>query len=151
MPNHFHLLVRQEGEDRSGRVVQIACNGYTQAFNRRYGHSGTLFQGRYGRILVGSDEYLRHLCRYIHANPVKDGFALRPELWPYSNYADWVGERRGVLLDQAARQRQAVEQAFMAEFFGPVERYRAFVAGWAERKQMPAALAEYVAALELGE
>jgi hypothetical protein len=48
-------------------------------------------------------------------------------------------------------QRQAVEQAFVAEFFGSAERYRAFVAGWAERKQMPEGLAEYVAALEQGE
>ena len=151
MPNHFHLLVRQQCEHGAGRLVQCTCNGYAQSFNRRYGHSGTLFQGRYQSILVDTDEYLRHLCRYIHANPVKDGFALTPELWPHSNYADWVGERRAVSFDQAAVARQAVEQAFLAEFFGSAAHYREFVHAWADRKQMPAPLREYVTELERAE
>lgn len=151
MPNHFHLLVRQDGAGCSGHMVQCTCNGYAQAFNRRRRHSGTLFQGRYQRILVSSDEYLRHLCRYIHANPVKDGFALTPELWPYSNYADWIGERRATAFDQAAVQRQIVEQTFLAEFFGGIGRYREYVRNWAERKYMPEPLREYVAGLERGE
>ena len=141
MPNHFHLLVRQEGEDRSGLTVQIACNGYTQAFNRRHEHSGTLFQGRYQRILVDSDEYLRQLCRYIHANPVKDGFALQPELWPYSNYVEWVSPPPGA--------QQGC--SFVTEFFGSADRYRQFVTGWAERRQMPDPLREYLGALERAE
>ena len=141
MPNHFHLLVRQEGEDRSGLTVQIACNGYTQAFNRRHQHSGTLFQGRYQRILVDSDEYLRHLCRYIHANPVKDGFALQPELWPYSNYVEWVRRPAGA-------QKSC---GFVTEFFGSADGYRQYVSGWAERRQMPDPLHEYLAMLERAE
>ena len=151
MPNHFHLLARQENEGRPARMMQCTCNGYAQAFNRRRRHSGTLFQGRYQCILVDRDEYLRHLCRYIHANPVKDGFAFAPELWPYSNYADWVDERRRIWLDREVAERQAVEQAFVAEFFGCAGRYREFVRAWAERKQMPDPLREYVAALERGE
>jgi putative transposase len=141
MPNHFHLLVRQQGEDRSGLTAQLACNGYTQAFNRRHEHSGTLFQGRYQRILVDSDEYLRHLCRYIHTNPVKDGFALQPELWPYSNYVDWISPRPGAQVDSC----------FVAEFFGSTARYQQFVAAWSARRQMPDPLQEYLAALERAE
>ena len=148
MPNHFHLLVRQEGDDRSGHMLQCTCNGYAQSFNGRHDHSGTLFQGRYQAILVDSDEYLRCLCRYIHSNPVKDGFAVAPELWPYSNYADWIGAPRSVSLDQAAAERQALEQAFVAEFFGSAARYREFMRGWMDRKQMPDPLREYVGMLE---
>jgi REP element-mobilizing transposase RayT len=151
MPNHFHLLVRQEVEGgQAGHMLQCTCNGYAQAFNRRHTHCGTVFQGRFHSILVDSDEYLRCLCRYIHTNPVKDGFALRPELWPYSNYADWVGERRAVQMDGAAVGRKALEQAFVAEFFGCAEQYRVFVGEWANRKQMPEPLAEYVTGLERG-
>jgi REP element-mobilizing transposase RayT len=141
MPNHFHLLVRQDGEDRSGVMVQLACNGYTQAFNRRHQHSGTLFQGRYQRILVDNSEYLRHLCRYIHANPVKDGFAFQPELWPYSNYADWISGRPGA----------AVDSGFIVEFFGSADNYCVFVRGWAERRHMPDPLRQYLTALEQAE
>ncbi len=158
MPNHFHLLVRQEGEACPGRVVQLACNGYTQAFNRQHGHSGALFQGRYQRILVDGDEYLRHLCRYIHTNPVKDGFALRAELWPYSNYADWIGVRRVVTRDRAGEvgedPQAALERRFVAEFFGTPAAYGEYVSRWIERMERQQAadpLEKYLAALEVGE
>ena len=151
MPNHFHLLVRQEEGGQAGHMLQCTCNGYAQAFNHRRTHCGTVFQGRFHSILVDSDEYLRYLCYYIHINPVKDGFAFSPELWPYSNYADWVGERRAVQMDGAALGRRALEQAFMAEFFGSAAQYRAFVGEWANRKQLPAPLAEYMTVLERGE
>jgi putative transposase len=32
---------------------------------------------------------------YIHANPVRRGLCLRPEEWPWSSAADYVGVRKG--------------------------------------------------------
>jgi putative transposase len=141
MPNHFHLLVRQDSDASAGTAVQYTCNGYAQSFNSRYDHNGTLFQGRFQRILVDNDEYLRHLCRYIHTNPVKDGFVPQPDLWPYSDYMDWIGVRRGT----------AVERDFIAGLFGSSEAYVRFVATWPLRQQMPAPLVSYFAALEAQE
>lgn len=141
MPNHFHLLVRQETEERSGLAVQHACNGYAQLYNRRHQHSGTLFQGRFQRILVDNDEYLRHLCRYIHINPVKDGFAIQPELWPYSNYQEWIGQRHGSLIDHE----------FVRSLFGSPAAYREFVAAWSQRKQAAESLYDYLERLERSE
>jgi REP element-mobilizing transposase RayT len=138
MPNHYHLLVRQETDDKSSLAVQFTCNGYSQFFNRRHERSGTLFQGRFRRILVDNDEYLRCLCRYIHTNPVKDGFALRPELWPYSNYQECVGLRRGTLVDHE----------FITTLFGSPGAYRDFVAEWPQRKQLPTPLNDYLEAIE---
>ena len=46
-----------------------------------------MFQGRYQAIHVDRDEYLAHLARYIHLNPVAAGLVSRPGDWPYSNYA----------------------------------------------------------------
>jgi len=138
MPNHFHLLALQCTEASSGLAVQLTCNGYAQHFNRRHQHSGTLFQGRFQRILVDSDEYLRLLCRYIHLNPVKDGFALRPELWPYSNYAEWIG----------VRHTSVVDRAWIDSLFGSPSAYRDFVAAWPQRQQMPSPLRDYLECLE---
>jgi putative transposase len=100
MPNHFHLLVRQEGTIKAGLAVQYTCNGYVQRFNLRHDRQGALFQGSYDGGHVDNDIYLRHLCRYIHGNPVKDGFVSRPKLWPYSNYQEWRGQRNGRLVDR---------------------------------------------------
>ena len=141
MPNHFHLLVRQETEDKSGLAVQHTCNGYAQLYNRRHQHSGTLFQGRFQRILVDDDEYLRHLCRYIHTNPVKDGFAMQPELWPYSNYQEWIGQRHGSLVDHE----------FVRSLFGSPLAYQDFVAAWPQRKEVPESLCNYLERLERSE
>ena len=63
MPNHFHFLVRQDGEYRAGLFIQNASNGYAQLFNRRHQRQGALFQGRFRAELVDEGAYLHHLCR----------------------------------------------------------------------------------------
>ena len=100
MPNHYHLLLRQDGETPAGKVPQLTFNAYAKAYNKRYNRQGALFQGRYHAVHVDSDEYLAVLCCYIHANPVKAAIVQRPEDWPYSNYPEWIGARKGKLVDQ---------------------------------------------------
>lgn len=101
LPNHYHWLVRQDGAIAADKLVGRVFGSYSQSFNLRHKRSGTLFEGTFEAILVETDEYLRHLCRYIHANPVRHGLALSPDLWPYSNYLEWIGKRPGVLVDRA--------------------------------------------------
>jgi REP element-mobilizing transposase RayT len=125
MPNHYHFLVRQDGPHRAGQLAQSIFNGYSKAFNLRYGHTGTLFEGHYQAIRVERDAHLIHLCRYIHANPVKDGFALAPELWPYSNYLEWIGQRNGELVDHG----------FVAQHFPQPQCYIAFVQDYLSGRQ----------------
>jgi REP element-mobilizing transposase RayT len=122
MPNHYHVLVRQDGEKRAGLLPQLAFNRYTKAFNKRYGRTGTLFEGRYRSVWVDRTEYLFHLCRYIHANPVKAGLVSRLEEWPFSNYLEWVRKRNGTLVDRE----------FVAESFPDVDGYCEFVLEYLE-------------------
>jgi len=100
LPNHYHFLVLQKGSSPAGLLPQRVFNSYTKAYNQRYTHSGTLFEGRYNAIHVVQESHLRNLCRYIHANPVKHGIVDSLEQWPYSNYLDWVCSRRGELIDR---------------------------------------------------
>ena len=72
-PNHFHFLARQNGEEPAGNLPQFVFNSYTKAYNKRYEHSGTLFEGRFRAKAIQTKSHLLHLCRYIHGNPVKDG------------------------------------------------------------------------------
>jgi putative transposase len=135
MVNHFHWLVRQDGEAPAGLLSQRVYNGYSKRFNARYNHSGTIFASRFKAIHVDKDEYLDHLCCYIHANPVKDRFALTPELWPYSNYHEWLGLRNGNLVDHQ----------FIAENFPDREQYRKRVQDYLTgRTQLPPAFRTYL-------
>ncbi len=45
--------------------------GYTMYFNKRYERTGSLFENRFKAIPIERDEYLMHLSRYIHMNPIK--------------------------------------------------------------------------------
>jgi REP element-mobilizing transposase RayT len=117
LPNHYHFLVRQDGEARAGLLPQRVFNSYTKAYNRRYGHSGTLFEDNYKVKHVKDKAHLLNLCRYIHANPVLHGIVAQVEAWPYSNYLEWVGERDGTLVDRE----------FITTYFATPEAYREYV------------------------
>ena len=101
MPNQYHFLIRQDGEQPAGRLTQRVFNSYSKAYNLRYGHTGTLFEGAYHVKPVVQTPHLLQLCRYIHANPVKDGSVAHPGDWLYSNYLEWVGQRDSILVDRA--------------------------------------------------
>jgi putative transposase len=100
MPNHYHLLVYLHSDDLSARMQSFALS-YTKAINQRYQRCGSLFQGRFQAIWVDTEDYLLHLSRYIHLNPVKAGLVERPEDWEFSSYQDYVELRQGQLLSMA--------------------------------------------------
>jgi hypothetical protein len=99
LPNHYHFLVRQNGDETAGLLPQKIFNGYTKALNKRYSRTGTLFEGRYKAIHVDKEGYLLHLCRYIHANPIRHNLVTQLNDWPFSNYLEWVKLRKGTLID----------------------------------------------------
>jgi hypothetical protein len=51
-----------------------------------------LFQGRFKSILVDADEYLKHLSRYIHLNPVRAKIVTNPSEFLWSSYPAFVGK-----------------------------------------------------------
>jgi putative transposase len=93
-----------------------------------------LFEGSYKVALVNNESYLLHLCRYIHANPVKHGLVTDVAAWPYSNYLEWVGERNGTLVDHD----------FVQEHFPVPEGYRAFVLDYLRERELPRGLTVYL-------
>ena len=135
MPNHYNFLLRQDGQEPAGRLPQRVFNSYSKAFNKRYGRTGTLFEGPYKATHIDRDGYLLHLCRYIHANPVKHGVLSELERWPYSNYLEWIGARDGKL----------VERAFVQEHFPVVGSYRQFVLDYvSELDKLPLGINDYL-------
>jgi len=90
MPNHYHLLLRQEAEGSISNMVGTVFNAYVQIINSERKRSGTLFEGRFKHIHVDRDDYILQLCRYIHLNPVKAGLTVTPEQWPFSDCRQWL-------------------------------------------------------------
>ena len=122
MPNHYHLLVYLKSDDLSSAVMQPFSLSYTKAINQQQGRVGPLFQGPFKAKLVDQDEYLLHLSRYIHLNPVLAGLVAQPAAWRFSSYRDFVGLRDGTLPQPEIVLSQFETPQAYAEF---VEVYRA--------------------------
>jgi putative transposase len=94
MPNHYHLLLRQNSEYQVSAAIQRIFNVYVKAVNSRLGRKGTLFEGPFKAKVVKGEEYLAHLCRYIHRNPLEAGFVESLDEWEFSDYLEWIGKRK---------------------------------------------------------
>jgi len=96
MPNHYHLLVCPT-DDQFSRHMQGFSGSYTKAINKRYERVGALFQGPFHALRVDRSEYLLHLSRYVHLNPVQAGLVKQAHDWEFSSYREYAGLRYGTL------------------------------------------------------
>lgn len=118
MPNHFHLLLREEKEGGISMYIEKLLTAYSMYFNKKTERTGKLFDGRFKATHADSDEYLKYLFSYIHLNPVKiidpkwkeNGIVDRKkaeqylENYPHSSYFDYTGQVReeSVILNKSA-------------------------------------------------
>jgi len=91
MPNHFHLLIKQKNLFSIKKYMQSLSTRYSMYFNKKYNRTGTLFQGVYKAVLIQNDDYLLHLTRYIHLNPLEYTSNLANA---YSSYAEYLRIRK---------------------------------------------------------
>jgi REP element-mobilizing transposase RayT len=135
MPNHYHFLIRQNGTAHAGLLFQRVFNAYSKAINKRFDRTGTLFEGRFHSVHVDKSAYLLHLCRYIHANPVKAGLAVSPDGWEHSDYRQWVGLEKAGISDQE----------FIRANFGEGTEYAEFVAAYLSNElPLPIGIEKYL-------
>lgn len=89
MPNHFHLLIRQNGEIPIGKLIGKICTSYSMYFNKKYGRVGQVFQDQYKQVHVRDDRYLSWLSAYIHQNPTVAKMVQHPKRYPWSSYGEY--------------------------------------------------------------
>ena len=100
MPNHFHLLVgvKEEGvlrrtfpkfqtlEKLVSKQFSDFFSAYTQSFNKAYKRRGSLFMNNFKRTPILDIHQWQETFLYVHLNPVKHGFAKKPEERKWSNW-----------------------------------------------------------------
>ena len=121
MNNHYHLVVETPDGNLSKGMRQL--NGvYTQAFNKRHGRVGHVFQGRFKAILVQKDSHFLEVCRYVVLNPVRAKMIAQLRQWKWSSYhatAGIAGVSGCLTIDEILShfgQRRAVAQEKYCEF-----------------------------------
>ncbi|RPH95285.1 MAG: transposase [Calditrichaeota bacterium] len=100
MPNHYHLLLKFTHADQFPGKMSRLFDRYLKKLNRTIQHSGRFFDNRFKNKIITDDSFLVYLCTYIHRNPLEAGLVQQLEEWPYSNYLEFVGKRRGKLWDE---------------------------------------------------
>lgn len=134
MPNHYHLLIQQNSDEPISKFISRLNLAYAMYFNKRYERVGPLFQGRFKAKHVGTDEYLLHLSRYIHLNPLthlderglknyhwsslknylsdaKDGFVDTESIASYFNSKNWKADYNKFIKTEAdERMKQELDE-----------------------------------------
>ena len=86
MSNHVYILATPLSRTAIARMIQHVGRRYVMQLNRKYGRSGTLWEGRYKVSLVQEEAYLLRCYRYIELNPVRAGMVSEPEAHRWSSY-----------------------------------------------------------------
>ena len=94
MPNHYHLLVRQEVDRGIAQFISKVQNSYTKYFNTKHKRDGALYSNQFKAVRIESEEQLLHISRYIHINPYT-GFICKnlheTVMYPWSSLGSYVG------------------------------------------------------------
>jgi len=83
--SHYELLIFTRQANLS-RLMRHLNGVYTQAFNRRHGRTGHVFQGRFKAVLVDREHLLLDACRYVELVGVRAGMVADPAEWPWSSF-----------------------------------------------------------------
>ncbi|MDA3806275.1 MAG: transposase [Thiomicrorhabdus sp.] len=102
--NHYHLILREKREKGVSSFMSKLSNAYTKYFNFKYKRSGFLFQGRYKKVEITSDNQLRFLFGYVNGNyqihtgsktlKVSQGPSRSLEPYKYSSHSELIGEKK---------------------------------------------------------
>lgn len=99
MPNHYHLVLRSFINDGAAKFMHKIGTSYTNYFNRKYQHSGVLFQGTFRAKHIEDESYLLQLSRYVHLNPGDlEKHLLFIRNYPWSSYRMYLDPKhRGIV------------------------------------------------------
>jgi len=98
MTNHVHLLLTPTAKWSIGKAIQMLGRYYVQYFNKTYGRTGTLWEGRYKSAMVDTEQYLLTCYRYIELNPVRAHMVAHPGEYPWSSYRyNGVGQSNSLI------------------------------------------------------
>lgn len=95
MPNHFHLVVKQERDNGLARYLANFQNSYTKFFNAKHKRSGALFDRQFKAVRIESEAQLLHVTRYVHLNPYSSHLITFEDIptYPYSSLPEYLAGR----------------------------------------------------------
>ena len=120
MPNHFHLLIKEESEKGISKFMHRVGTSFTKYFNIKNDRVGNVFIKPFRSKHIHDHLYFKKVAQYIHLNPAEiyesgwksgnirnmDLLKKQLERYTYSSLADYRGIKRieNLILDQNSKE-----------------------------------------------
>lgn len=102
LPGRVWLLLTPPDAASLGRMVQAIGRGYTTAFNRRHGRSGTLWDGRFGSTVVEAGQTALAAMLFVEQAPVREGETPHAQQHAWSTARHHLGMQHDPLISELA-------------------------------------------------
>lgn len=121
MPDHYHLLIKQEKDEGIKEYVRKFQNAYAKYFNKKEENRGSIFINPFKAKRISSDDIFLHVSRYIHLNPATSYIIKLKDLktdrrTSFSSYID-------------SNKDSFVNSSMILSLVGSIEKYIKFVSG----------------------
>lgn len=117
MPNHIHLLLRQDSDEPIARLMSALHTSHAKRFNIKHRRFGHLFQGRFRQAVIRRNNHLLHVIAYIHLNPLEARLIPNLEEYRWNSHAEYLNPESAAITDA----REGLE------FFGGKKNYLHFL------------------------
>jgi len=117
MPNHYHLLVRQNIDNGISKFISRLQNSHAKYLNIKLNRNGALYQSPFKNTIIETDEQLLHVARYIHLNPLTSYIVKGPnelKSYPWCSFSDYSGRsprrliKRNLVLSHYGNQQELI-------------------------------------------
>lgn len=98
IPNHYHFILKQLVDEGISKFMHKLGTSYTNHFNKKYGRSGSLFQGPFKAIHINNNEYLLWLYGYVNGN-IEIHKIAKAETHKWSSFRHFLGLENSAVLD----------------------------------------------------
>lgn len=92
MPDHLHLLILLLATTEITKLMQSIKRNFTRNFKTEHGVNEPLKlwqRSFHDHVIRDERDYLNHI-HYIHYNPVRHGYAKRPQDYPHTSFMEYV-------------------------------------------------------------
>ncbi len=85
LPNHYHLILIPLVNNGISEFIKRVSGGYTSYYNERNNRNGVLFQGKYKKVHINTDEQYEYLFAYVNENHYVHNFQFERQLYHSSS------------------------------------------------------------------
>lgn len=95
MPNHFHLVLRENGDGNISIFMHKLLVSYAKYFNLKNERRGHVFERTFEAKHLNDDNYLLRALAYVHLNPRGiTGWKRYEHKYLWSSLQDYISENR---------------------------------------------------------